>query len=173
MLVFLVGYMGSGKSSIGRKVAARTGMRFIDMDSEIESRHGLTVQEFFARHGEDAFREEERKILRILTEEENAVIATGGGVPCFFDNMEVMNSAGMTVYLNLPVAKLAARLETGKRKRPLLKDKTQDELEKFIEEGLKVRDPFYSQAKVIIACGEMGDEKIIQYIVDNIGNNKN
>lgn len=170
MPVFLIGYMGCGKSSIGRRVAARTGMRFIDMDSEIESRTGMTVQEFFACRGEEAFREEEREVLGTLVREEDAIIATGGGSPCFFDNMESMNRTGTTIYLNMPAAKLAARLETGKHKRPLLKDKSHEELERFIEKGIKAREPFYSQARIVIACGDMSDERITDHIVDHICN---
>ena len=111
MLIFLIGYMGSGKTTIGRGLARRLGLRFIDMDTEVEQRTGMSVTDYFAARGEEAFRGEEREVLRCLTNEQDAVVATGGGVPCFFDNMEVMNASGLTIYLKMGPEKLAARLE--------------------------------------------------------------
>ena len=108
MLLFLIGYMGCGKSSIGRPLAKRLGLKFVDMDTEIERRCGVSVQQFFADRGEEAFRRLERELLRELTSAEDTVVATGGGVPCFFDNMELMNGAGVTVYFKLAPEKLAA-----------------------------------------------------------------
>ena len=93
--------MGCGKSSIGRPLAKRLGLKFVDMDTEIERRCGVSVQQFFADRGEEAFRRLERELLRELTSAEDTVVATGGGVPCFFDNMELMNGAGVTVYFKL------------------------------------------------------------------------
>ena len=101
MLLFLIGYMGCGKSSIGRPLAKRLGLKFVDMDTEIERRCGVSVQQFFADRGEEAFRRLERELLRELTSAEDTVVATGGGVPCFFDNMELMNGSGVTVYVKL------------------------------------------------------------------------
>lgn len=172
MLVFLIGYMGCGKSSIGRKITDVTGMRFMDMDAEIEARCGMTVSEFFVKNGEGAFRNEERKLLETLGGQQDTIIATGGGAPCFFDNMELMNRLGVTVFLSTSPAKLASRLENGKCKRPLLRDKTQEELERFISEGIKDREPFYSKAKMIIACDGMSDEQIMNHIIDYIDKNK-
>ena len=164
MLLFLIGYMGCGKSSIGRPLAKRLGLKFVDMDTEIERRCGVSVQQFFADRGEEAFRRLERELLRELTSAEDTVVATGGGVPCFFDNMELMNGAGVTVYFKLAPEKLAARLEHGKAKRPLLRGKSQQELVEYIRENLERREPFYSRARLIVACDSMSDEYVARHV---------
>lgn len=172
MLIFLIGYMGSGKTTIGRGLARRLGMRFVDMDTEVEQRSGLSVADYFAAHGEEAFRGQEREVLESLTAERDAVVATGGGVPCFFDNMEVMNAAGLTIYLKMGPEKLAARLEHGKAKRPLLRDKTQQQLRDFIAENLARREPFYGRAKMVMACDTMSDEYIAGHVALYVENHK-
>ncbi len=164
MLVFLIGYMGCGKSSLGRPLAKRLGLKFIDMDAEIEQRCGMSVQQLFADRGEETFRSLERELLGELTSIDDAVVATGGGAPCFFDNMELMNGAGVTVYFKLTPEELAARLEHGKAKRPLLCGKSQQELVEYIREDLKQREPFYSRARLIVACGSMSDEYIARHV---------
>ena len=118
--VFLIGYMGSGKSTIGRYVAKDMGWRFIDMDDYVERRLGCTISEFFAKHGEEAFRQAEAEALRELAKEPKAIIATGGGAPCHFDNMEVMRAAGLTIYIKVEPGELAARLKGAKTKRPII-----------------------------------------------------
>lgn len=172
MLVFLIGYMGSGKSSIGRQAARKAGLPFIDMDTVIEERSGMSVSEFFRDRGESAFRSMEREILGEIISGTDAVVATGGGVPCFSDNMEVMNAAGGTVYLKMSPRKLASRLEHGKYKRPLIKDKSAEELEGFIAGNLEQREPHYSKAKMVIACDDMGDDRIADHIAMYIENYK-
>lgn len=173
MLIFLVGYMGSGKTTIGRGLARQLGMRFIDMDTEVEQRTGMSVSEFFAARGEEAFRGEEREVLRGLTAERDVVVATGGGVPCFFDNMEVMNAAGLTIYLKMGPEKLASRLEYGKAKRPLLRDKTQEQLRDFIAENLVGREPFYTRAKIVMDCDGVSDDYIARHVALYVENHKN
>lgn len=165
MLLFLVGYMGCGKSSIGRRLAGKLGMRFLDMDSLIEQRCGCSVREFFASRGEEAFRRLEREQVALLAAERDAVVATGGGAPCFFDNMEVMNRAGVTVYFKMSPEKLAARLETGKAKRPLLKDKNPEELLDFIRENLARRETYYLSSKLVIGCDGVSDEYIAEHVI--------
>lgn len=172
MIFFLIGYMGCGKSSIGRPLARRLGMRFLDMDIEIEQRAGMSVSEFFAQAGEQAFREMEREVLRELPTQEAMVVATGGGTPCFFDNMELMNRLGVTLYFKLSAAHLTVRLEQGKSKRPLLRDKNQQELECFIEQALLQREPFYNQAKVVVCCDHLSDEYIANHVMMYIENHK-
>ena len=164
MLVYLVGYMGCGKSSIGRKLARRLGMDFIDMDSEIIRVAGKSVGEVFAEVGEEGFRLLEKEVLKNISEKTDAIVATGGGSPCFFDNMDVMNRSGLTIYFKMGAEKLAARLEYCKDKRPLIKDKTQEELVDYISVNLKKRDPYYMQAKLIIDGDKVSDE----YIADHI-----
>lgn len=150
--IFLVGYMGSGKSAMGRLLAREKGLNFIDLDTYIEGKYHRTIAEIFAQEGEDGFRSKERDCLREVAAFENVVIATGGGAPCFFDNMELMNAAGETIYLKLTPEHLAKRLSTSKAGvRPLIKDKKADELHGFISAMLQQREPYYMLAKHVIA----------------------
>ncbi|WP_346855196.1 shikimate kinase [uncultured Draconibacterium sp.] len=147
MRVYLIGYMGSGKSHLGWKLADHLGVQFVDMDNYIEERNCKSIPQIFAEEGEAEFRKKERKALEELSEFTDIVIATGGGAPCFFDNIEVMNETGKTIYLNIDPKILADRLLKSKTERPLIKGKSRDELVAFIDETLKKRNEFYSQAK--------------------------
>lgn len=145
--VFLIGYMGSGKTTIGKLLAARLGYSFVDMDTHIEEKQFKTVSQIFAELGEAEFRLLEQKCLHEVAEFKNVVISTGGGAPCFFDNMEYMNAHGLTIYLKLTPTELVVRLEASHaNKRPLLAGRKGDELRQFIADGLAKREPFYSQA---------------------------
>ena len=150
MKIFLIGYMGCGKSTIGKKVADLMGISFIDMDKYIEERHLKSVAEIFADEGESSFREKERVALLELSSFEDVVIGTGGGSPCFFDNIEVMNENGVTVYIAPDSDVLASRLIKSKTVRPLIAGKSKQELILFIEEALKNRISYYEQAQIII-----------------------
>ena len=99
--VYFIGFMGSGKSTLGRRLVRNTSWRFIDMDDYFEEKHQMTISRFFEVHGEDQFRIAEKEILQELASEEKVIIGTGGGAPCFFDNMQKMNDSGLTVYLKL------------------------------------------------------------------------
>ncbi|MBQ9077487.1 MAG: shikimate kinase [Muribaculaceae bacterium] len=145
--IFLIGYMGSGKSTMGRVVSRMTGMPFIDLDNYIESRFHHSVREIFAENGEERFREIERNMLHEVADFENVIVACGGGTPCFFDNMDYMNSHGHTVFLDTPINKLHSRLMRGRHKRPLIADKSDEELLEFIVEALDRRMEHYSKAQ--------------------------
>lgn len=147
MRVYLIGYMGCGKSRLGRRLSEHMGVQFVDMDDYIEERNCKTVPQIFADHGEDGFRQRERKALEELSEFTDVIIATGGGAPCFFDNIDLMNKTGKTVFLNIDPAILADRLMSSKTERPLIKGKSRDELVAFIDDTLKKRKQFYSQAQ--------------------------
>ncbi|MCX6183056.1 MAG: shikimate kinase [Bacteroidetes bacterium] len=147
--IFLIGFMGSGKSTIGKKLAAKLSYDFIDMDALIEEQEGRSISEIFSTDGESYFRALEQKTLMSICTKEKVVVSTGGGTPCFFDNMEVMNSAGYSVYLKLEVEKIIGRLKNGIEKRPLLANLSPLELQKEIKERLNVREPFYNKAKMI------------------------
>jgi len=147
MRIYLIGYMGSGKSHLGWKLANHLGVQFVDMDNYIEERNCKTIPQIFAEEGEAEFRNKERKALEELSEFTDIVIATGGGAPCFFDNMDLMNETGQTIYLNIDPTILADRLMKSKNERPLIKGKSREELVAFIDETLHVRDNFYSKAK--------------------------
>lgn len=150
MKIFLIGFMGCGKSTMGKKLAVKLGYEFIDLDHQIESSIGTTIAQYFSVHGEAAFRKLESEALKTFDYPANAVIATGGGTPCFFDNMEWMNASGLSVYIEMPAAALARRLEGGKGKRPLLKDLNEEEMISFIENKLTEREVFYKRALVTV-----------------------
>ena len=150
MRIYLVGYMGCGKSTIGRKVAEILGISFVDLDKYIEERYFKTVPAIFSEEGEERFREKERIALHEVSQFENVVIGTGGGAPCFFDNMEVMNNNGVTVYIAPDTDVLATRLLKSKTERPLIVGKSPEELISFINNALLKRAPFYEKAKIII-----------------------
>ena len=145
--VYLIGYMGSGKTTLGKAFARAAHLQFIDLDWYIEERMHQTVKDLFAERGENGFREIERNMLHEAGEFENVVIAAGGGTPCFFDNMDYMNRTGETVFLNASLEALFRRLKVAKAKRPLLADKTDEELMQVIRDGLDSRMAFYSRAK--------------------------
>ncbi|MBB2151812.1 shikimate kinase [Pedobacter gandavensis] len=150
MKIFLIGFMGCGKSTLGRKLATKLGYDFIDLDHQIEMLAGMPIGEFFAAKGEPAFRVFESKTLKEFNYPDNCVVATGGGAPCYFDNMQWINENGLSVYIEMPPTALAKRLEGGKDKRPLLKDMNEDELIAFIAAKLEERNPFYQQANQIV-----------------------
>ncbi len=147
MRIYLIGYMGCGKSTLGRRLSEFMDLQFIDMDHYIEMRNHKTIPQIFAEEGESEFRKKERKALDELSEFTDTVIATGGGAPCFFDNIDVMNKTGKTIYLNINPAILAERLLKSKTERPLIKGKSKEELIAFIDDTLKKRNQFYKQAK--------------------------
>jgi shikimate kinase len=150
MKIFLIGFMGCGKSTLGRKLAARLGYTFIDLDHQLEELAGTTVASYFSVHGEEAFRKLESNTLKAFDYPKNSVIATGGGTPCYFDNIDWMNTNGLTVYIELSATALAKRLENGIEKRPLLKGLTEEALIAFITGKLAERDGFYRRARLIM-----------------------
>lgn len=164
MRIFLVGYMGSGKTTLGRRLARLAGLSFIDLDKYIEERHCRTVQQLFAEEGEELFRRYERRALEEVSQFSDAVVATGGGAPCFFDNMELMNHTGITLFLDISPAVLAARLIRSRTERPLIKGKSPEELRRFITETLGKRRPFYQMAHHTITRPETSIEEIMKLI---------
>jgi shikimate kinase len=165
MTIFLVGYMGSGKSCIGRELAKRTGFRFIDTDKLVEAAAGISVTDIFAVQGESAFRSMERDaLLSIDAGEGDTVVATGGGLPCAGDNMRLINERGHSVYLKLNPEKLVSRLSASRNKRPLLAGMDYDAMLRFVTDALAVREPFYSQASMTIDCNGVSDDYICRHI---------
>jgi shikimate kinase len=164
MRIFLIGFMGSGKTTLGRKLAARMNYEFIDLDHKLEQQVELSIAEYFSFFGEDSFRKLEREVLRKTVYPENAIISTGGGLPCFFDNMDWMKANGKVVYLNLSPKTLADRLEAGKEERPLLQDKHGEALVAFIEQKLGEREKFYSQANIIADGLSLTAERLEQIL---------
>ena len=148
--IYLTGYMGSGKTTVGKNLAEKLNFQFVDLDLFIENRRRKTISEIFFEKGEDTFRMIEHKALEELATFENVVVSTGGGAPCFHDNMDLMNKSGFTVFLQVSENELMKRLKNGQSKRPLLKDKTTEEILHFIAENIKKRNHYYTQAKLIL-----------------------
>jgi len=144
--IFLVGFMGSGKSTFGKKLANKLGYEFVDLDAWIEKDLGKSIPQLFENEGENAFRELEKQALEQVLEQTNVVISTGGGTPCYFDNMQKIVSAGLTIYLKLGARELTARLLDSKTERPLVIGKSPEALYAFVQEKLEEREPFYTQA---------------------------
>lgn len=164
--IFLIGYMGAGKTTLGRALAAAIGVEFIDLDCYIEERFRKTVSQIFAEKGEEEFRNIERRMLHEVGEFENVIISTGGGTPCFFDNVEYMNAQGTTVFLDVPLERLFIRLSIARSKRPLIKDKNDDELRAFIGEQLQKRLPHYSKALYTFRADKLEDRTQIDMSVE-------
>ena len=142
--------MGSGKTTLGKALSKATGMMFYDLDWYIESRMHKSVSQIFSEQGEDAFRKIEYNMLHEVAEFENVIISCGGGTPCFFDNIEYLNQQGDVVYLKANPETLCNHLAMAKTERPLLKDKSREELVDYITEHLEERAPFYEKANHVL-----------------------
>lgn len=166
--IFLTGYMGAGKTTLGKAFARALNIPFVDLDWYIEERYHKSVSELFALRGEAAFRELEKAMLHEVADFDDVVVSTGGGTPCFFDNMEYMNQCGQTVFLDVNPAVLFRRLRVAKRQRPILQGKTDEELRVFIVEALAKRAPFYSQAQYRFDGGQLESHQQISDSVQRL-----
>lgn len=162
--IFLIGYMGAGKTSVGVILAKKLGLAFIDLDHFIEKRYSRTVSRLFAERGEEEFRKIEAKVLDEIADFEDVVISTGGGAPCFHDNMRRMNEAGTSIYLKTAPGLLAKRLNACKHSRPLIKNKTNEELKRFVEESLAKREPYYSLAQIVLDVEDLQTDADVELI---------
>jgi len=144
--IFLIGFMGSGKSTLGSSLARKIGYDFVDMDQLIEETAGMTVPGIFSEHGEEVFRKWEHDILLELCQRDRVVVSTGGGAPCYGDMISIMNEHGTTVYIKLSPAALKDRLLHSRTERPLIRGKSEPELLEFINGLLNKREVFYEQA---------------------------
>jgi shikimate kinase len=148
--VYIIGFMGSGKTTTGLKLAGLLGWAFTDLDRSIEESTGMTIPEIFSSHGETWFRKAESEMLRNLPSDTNRVISTGGGTPCFEDNMEYMLETGLTIYLKLTPGQLKSRLSGTNGERPLIKDLGEEGLLSFIKEKLAFREKWYNRAEFTV-----------------------
>ena len=160
--------MGAGKTTVGKNLATKLNWSFIDIDLFIENRFHKTIAEIFEEKGETGFREIERRVLQEISGFEKVVISTGGGLPCFFDNMELMNRTGTTVYLRASIEELIKRMCFDKQKRPLIKDKNREELHSFVESNLIKREIFYNQATIIFDVPSVKTKKEMDNLLEEL-----
>jgi shikimate kinase len=156
--------MASGKSNLGQILAEKLGYGFVDLDYLFEERFRIGVLDFFEKYDEKGFRRIEQSLLHESTGMDDTVISTGGGTPCFFDNMEVIKKAGLSVYLRWDVPPLVARLMQVKRKRPLLKDIPSREMEARVTEQLQEREIFYRQADIIFEAENPDIDDLVEQV---------
>lgn len=166
--IYLIGFMGCGKSTAGEKIADQLGWSFVDLDEEIEAGTGMTIPEIFSLKGEKWFRSAEASVLRSLESRTDTVISTGGGTPCFHDNMDFMMKSGLTVYLRLTPKQLEKRLSGTGDERPLIKDVSKKDLITYIEKKLEEREKWYSRAEIIAMSDNMDDSSLFTLVRDRI-----
>ena len=159
--IVLVGFPGSGKSTVGRRLASRLSLPFYDTDSYFETKYHITVSDFFSKYGEDFFRICEKSVLEELLSLPPCVIATGGGLPCHGDAMQLINESALSVYIKLSQKSLFDRLLHSKKVRPLLFGKTSEELLAYIEETLLQREVFYSRATICVKGENMDVDALV------------
>lgn len=166
--IIFIGYMGAGKTTVGRALSKDLGMPFYDLDWYIESRMRRSVKQIFDQEGEEGFRKTERNMLHEVAEFENVILSCGGGTPCFFDNMSYLNRQGQTIYLKAQPEVLYSHLKMGKVVRPLLLNKTPDQVRAFIKQQLAQREKYYSQAHHTIDVSLMDNREKIKITVETI-----
>ena len=165
MKIYLIGFMGSGKTHWGRLLSEKLGVRFFDLDEEVVEEAGIPITEIFAAAGEEHFRMLEKEVLHKLTgSHESFIMACGGGTPCYFNNIEFMNQAGTSVWINTPVETLFSRLVNQKSKRPLIRDLSDDQLRGFISKKFSDRRMYYEQAELVVDEEPVELDKLIETI---------
>lgn len=166
--IIFIGYMGAGKTTVGKALSKDLDMPFYDLDWYIESRMHRTVKQLFDQQGEEGFRKIEHNMLHEVAEFENVILSCGGGTPCFFDNMSYLNKQGETIYLKAEPDVLYSHLKMGKVVRPLLLNKTPDEVRTFIQQQLSQREKYYAQARHIIDVSLLDNREKIKTTVEEI-----
>ncbi len=156
--------MGSGKSTLGRLLAATLKLSFIDLDTFLEEKYFRTIPQIFAEEGESGFRKKEQNALHEVAAFDDVIVATGGGAPCFFDNMKVMNNTGFCIFLDVDTDSLVNRLIHAKTERPIIKGKSPDELHHFIDEMMLKRRPYYEKARYILKGSEIKPDQVIELL---------
>ena len=167
-IIYIIGFMGSGKTTAGKKLASLLGWSFIDLDKRIEEYAGKTIPEIFSQSGEDYFRIIETQLLRNLKMCTKTVISTGGGTPCYIDNMDYMIETGLTIYLKLTPAELKSRLSQSKGERPLIKDLDQEELTSFIKEKLAVREKWYERSDITMDGIDLDANLLLSHVKSSL-----
>lgn len=169
MRIFLTGYMYSGKTTIGRKLARILELPFYDLDDYFEVRYKISIIKFFEKYNEELFRKLEREALSdLIRQHEDVLISTGGGTACFNDNMKLMNNSGLSVYVEMSLKSIITRMQASKKKRPLLMQVPEDELEAFIKQHLEERRKYYQQSRLSIRGESVDINEISRLIRDQI-----
>lgn len=170
MILFLVGYAGSGKSSLAKRLSRKMGVKQLDTDKLVEEREGASVADIFFYQGEEYFRHAERSVVEeLVATGYEGIVATGGGLPTWGDNMARMNELGYTVYLRRSPEQILSRLsDYGREKRPMFRGKSDEELLSFMHEHIAQREPYYAQAKMVVDCDTMSDDDVVSHIADNL-----
>lgn len=170
MVIFLVGYAGSGKSSLGKRLARRLGIRFVDTDKQVEIAEGASIADIFHYEGEEYFRIAERRAVESLANDGiDMVVATGGGLPTWRDNMEWLVRTGVTIYLRRSPEQILSRLsDYGREKRPMFRGKSDEELLAFMHEQMALREQYYSKAHIDVDCTVMSDDDVVECIVNRL-----
>lgn len=164
MKISLIGYMGSGKSTLGPKLALLSGLDYYDLDAEIEKHTGYTITETIFNKGELYFRKVERQKLEEILQKDNFVLSTGGGTPCYYDNIDLINKSSLSVYLQYGVPKLFERLAGNSKQRPLIAHLEGEPLREYIGKHLFERSAYYEKATLIINGSKMSEDEIIEEI---------
>lgn len=170
MTLYLVGYAGSGKSSLGKRLARRLRLRFVDTDKFVELSEGASVADIFHYGGEEYFRRTERNAVESLySEGENMIVATGGGLPTWGDNMEWLNDHGVTIYLRRSPEQILSRMSAyGREKRPMFRGKSDEELLAFMRVQMTERERFYAKAHISVDCTPISDDEAVEVIVKEL-----
>ena len=164
MRVYLTGYMYSGKTTVGHKLATRLGYQWTDLDQMIETTFHTTIPIFFKRYGEEAFRKIEQKLLHSTADLDNIVISTGGGTPCHFDNIEWINLHGTSIYFDVTVETLLRRAAQSKKPRPILAGMTDEERSLYVREQLSERLPYYQKAQIILPADKPDLDQLVKLV---------
>lgn len=166
MIIFLIGYMGSGKSTLGKGLAKALSISWIDLDTEIESRYKISISDFFSKYGEIAFRDVEHKVLKDIVKIQDIVVSTGGGVPCFHNNMDLMNKSGFTIYLKATPEIILSRIGPFAWKRPLFQKMDGEDILEKITDHLNSREIYYKQAQLTIDATQPDIQELTKLILN-------
>ena len=165
MRIYLIGYMYSGKTTLGHKLAVKMGYQWLDLDQLFECTFHTSIPIFFKRYGEEAFRKLEQKMLHTTADEDNMVISTGGGTPCHFDNIDWINQHGKSVYFDVSVETILRRAAQSKKPRPILAGMTEEERALYIQQQLATRMPYYKKAQIIFPADNPNLNQLAQLVV--------
>ncbi|MBF0597892.1 shikimate kinase [Faecalibacter rhinopitheci] len=168
MIISLIGYMGSGKSTTGKDLAKTLGYEFIDLDQFIEQKYNLEITDIFSKYGEIGFRKREREALHEVLQQTNLVLSLGGGTPVYYDNMDFINKNSESIFLRVQLPYLVKRLESKKHTRPLIAHLENEDLMEFIAKHLFERNQFYQKAKYTISITTQSTYEVLNEIMEKI-----